>query len=922
MSFEKSLKNRILALIGALSFIMVLTLMLTRCGQVYDPFANSKNAAAREIVKVPVSFSSGATGLDLATALSDVYLSITGCSSGYTQSNFLFNGSTVNFYLNDTGCLLSICSFTYNSENYTTACSSFNTTVGALTTFTGTGGANPGGDTVYAYVGTQITGPITGSVSASFYILENDNFSNFNLPITTNVIQISNNTPSSAPYTVPAASTSSVQFGFKLLYPNPPPSTAVTVNYSVVGSAVAGTDYTAPSGSVTIPANASTATATVTLLTTNTQARETQSLGLLVAGSSGFQGSATYVGYGNPAVMITNTSTAIPAVGNPGLAYQGTPTTITPSTGTVTSWADASGSGLGVAFTASGSPTVNTGVNGINNLSAIQFSGSNYLRITSNRAAVNSATSYASKLISMVFQTSSDVTTRQILFNQGTTTDGINLYIYNGQLYANRWAASGSSNVASAYILPNSAYSASLYFSSTNTVLKLYISGVQVDQVTIPSTALARSNNTNSVGIGGGAGGGAKFENNTTTTAVQGFQGEIAEILYFNNPVYTDVQIRGVHGYLDAKYALTYPAVTISAANANMGENDSFAKGFLITRSIPTSSPLTVYYTTSGTAIAGTHYTVLPGSVTIPAYNSSVYTYLSPINNGTIGDTHTLTMTLANDAGNGTSPQTYIGAPNSASLNIVDYVAPTSATLISWLNAALGVTTAGGNVSTWTDQSGKAISATGASSHFPTSVTSSTPNYINFNGTSTANAQDFSLATSALLDSAASYTQKTFAFVFRTGTDVATRQIIYKQGSSTNGMNIVISGGNIYFTGYGTGWGTSPNSISAAVSASTIYEVIFEFDQVNGQLRGKMNRSVITPVTTGVGTLTGVATSTAIGANKLSSIRFFDNTTTSTANANFLVTNSRIYEVLLFNGILNSDEFSTLEKYLLNKYGL
>lgn len=903
--------------------IFLSSLALIRCGEFNSPF--DMKTTKSEMIEIPLSFVSGSSGLglDLATVLSNVKLKISGCTSGYSQTDFTFNGSSVSFYLNDTGCLLSLCSFTYNGENYPNPnppCGVFNTSVGSLTSFTGSGGANPGGDTVYAYVSKQITGAISPSTQVEFYILENQSFDNFNLPITNNVVQISN----SAPFSVTDATTS-LSYNFKLLYPNPPPSTTTSINYQMIGSAISGVDYTAPSGTISIPANSSSATLTVNLIN-NTNARETQDLGVMLASSSGLQGNATYYGFGSPTVMITNSDTSIAATGNPGLVYQGKPTSITTSGSNVTAWTDASGSGFGISFAATGTPTLNTGANGINSLNTIQFNGSNYL--SASNTNINSSTSgYTSKFISLVFKTASDISSRQVLYTQGNATSGLTIYIYNGRIYASTWSSSGSSINSSAYISASTAYSFSVNFNSTNDILDIYLLGSQVGRIAAPNP-IGRA--TNNVGIGGVASGGfAKFEDNTTTSSVTGFMGSIGEYLHYTSSttaVFSDTVVRGVHGYLDAKFALnappTLPSVSVSAPT-NSGENDRFLNGFLISRNVPSSSSLTVYYTVSGTAVAGTNYQALPGSITIPAYATGAYTGLTSINDSVIGSSKTLTLTIANDAVNGTSPLTYYGAPDSATTNIVDYVIPSSSTVVTWLNAALGVTTAGGNVTTWVDQSGNAINATSANSHRPTSVIATTPNYINFNGTSTANAQDFTLATNALLDSAASYTRKTFAIVFRTGSDVTTKQIIYKQGSTTNGMNIVIGSGNLYFTGYGSsGWGTNPNSISTTVTANTIYDCIFEYDQPNGQLRGMVNGVAITASSSGVGTLTGTASSTSIGGITNSGIKFWDTTTSTTTNSNYLLGNSRLYELIIYNSILNSNDFTTLKTYLKNKYGV
>ena len=80
-----------------------------------------------------------------------------------------------------------------------------------------------------------------------------------------------------------------------------------------------------------------------------------------------------------------------------------------------------------------------------------------------------------------------------------------------------------------------------------------------------------------------------------------------------------------------------------------------------------TNAPLQVAYTLSGTAVAGTHYTALPGTVTIPAGKSSANVNVAAIKN--VAATNSLTLALA--GGN------YIlGDPASATMSVTTVRAP------------------------------------------------------------------------------------------------------------------------------------------------------------------------------------------------------------------------------------------------------
>jgi hypothetical protein len=66
------------------------------------------------------------------------------------------------------------------------------------------------------------------------------------------------------------------------------------------------------------------------------------------------------------------------------------------------------------------------------------------------------------------------------------------------------------------------------------------------------------------------------------------------------------------------------PAVTIGTTVSTANEFDGAQGAFMLTRTGDLGLPLQVPLTTTGTAIAGTHYLTLPGTVTIPAGQSAI----------------------------------------------------------------------------------------------------------------------------------------------------------------------------------------------------------------------------------------------------------------------------------------------------------
>lgn len=893
--------------LGTLVLILAACFLFMRCGK---QGASLSVGADGEMFEVPFNLGAEGGRLNLTTALSNVNLAVTGCASGYSPTNFTLSGSTVNFFRGDTGCLVKLCSFTYNGENYvnqTPPCGVFNTTVGSLTAFTGTGGANPGGDTVYAYVDQQISGPIGPGVSVQFYVLEADAVSTSNLTISSTVVVVENNSPSTAPYTV--AEGTSVSFKFRRLYPNPPPSTPLVVNYSLIGSAVAGVDYTAQSGTITIPANSSSAILTIPTLN-DSNARNTKSLGIRIEDSPGFQGSKDYISYGNPAVMITNTDTGYYNT-TPNFLLHFDPSSFV-GTGAITGWTHLSPTTIDVASIV-GTVTRYTGA--LNGFDGAVFDGNSYMKLNSDNNISKSTSTQ--KIVTVVFTTGADINSRQVIYEQGKSDGGLNIYIYNGQIYAGTWPAASGSLPASVStpITANTSYVYTLKFDSSTGINSSYLNGSLVGSV---SGAVSISGKDVAAGIGGVVSGGStKFEDGSTTTSVTGFKGSISELFFYNAISLTDDQITGLHGLLQKKYNISFPSVSISAVTSSVSETSGLVKGFTISRAIPTADELTVYYAVSGTAVAGTNYVSTNGYVTIPAYNTSAFANITLLNDNVSGTNKTLTLTIINDATNDAAPSAYLGASGSATITIRDYA---SLDPICWLDAAVNVTKSrGSNVSLWGDQTENNISPTqSTSSKRPNLITTTTPPFIRF----TLSSGDYLAFNQSgapnypLLDGGPTFTQKTYAIVFTTGTNVTTKQVVYEQGEATNGMNIIIDSGKIYFAGVFSG---VSKSISTSIAASTKYLVIFEFDQPNGQLRGKVNGLIVTPLNYGSTVLTGVLQSTAIGASS-GALRFPDQSTNSTAGGSPF--GGDIYELIIFNTILDSAKYPELENYLSTKYSL
>lgn len=110
------------------------------------------------------------------------------------------------------------------------------------------------------------------------------------------------------------------------------------------------------------------------------------------------------------------------------------------------------------------------------------------------------------------------------------------------------------------------------------------------------------------------------------------------------------------------------PRVSVTASDASASETDRDPGLLLITRSGPTTGPLTVYYGVAGSALHGTDYQLLTGQIVIPAGASSVPVVITPYDDDLgEGDPETVTFNLT------TYNSAYqLGTAYSATVNIAD----------------------------------------------------------------------------------------------------------------------------------------------------------------------------------------------------------------------------------------------------------
>jgi len=93
----------------------------------------------------------------------------------------------------------------------------------------------------------------------------------------------------------------------------------------------------------------------------------------------------------------------------------------------------------------------------------------------------------------------------------------------------------------------------------------------------------------------------------------------------------------------------TVPTVTIAATTPSASEFGPIPGVFTLTRAGETVDPLTVYYTTGGTAVSGSDYNAIAGNVVIPSGTNSTVVTITPVPDALAEGDRTVTLSLNTD---------------------------------------------------------------------------------------------------------------------------------------------------------------------------------------------------------------------------------------------------------------------------------
>ncbi len=166
--------------------------------------------------------------------------------------------------------------------------------------------------------------------------------------------------------------------------------------------------------------------------------------------------------------------------------------------------------------------------------------------------------------------------------------------------------------------------------------------------------------------------------------------------------------------------------------------------------------------------------------------------------------------------------------------------------------------------------------------------------------------------------------EKSFAFVFRTGTNTSGFQVIFEQGGSTRGYQVSIDGGNIYASGYnntGSEWGSDRFKIMnlGAVQTNTTYRVIMVFDSNTGDgfIKSNLNGGAFVQLDE-VGSQQNHTAAIGIGAEQGGTVRPTTLALTNNSDANFF--RGSIGQIMQWNTALDDNQVRAVDSYLTERW--
>lgn len=417
----------------------------------------------------------------------------------------------------------------------------------------------------------------------------------------------------------------------------------LTVTYTVGGTAQPDTNYTALEGTVTIPADATTKTITVTPLEESQWQGPTTVILTLTANPSAY----SIVSPGNATVTIADND-------GPTVSIAATRPTV---------WEAEAGTGTG-QFTVTRTAHTDSQLRVTYDVTGSAAYGSDYVRL---QGWVDIPAGHASGYI--------EVSPQLDFVSDGDKTVVVTIT-------SSDWYKVGSPSSATVTILDSELPTVTV----AATIAKVMEKGSQKATFAVTRSVSSSREMIVNYTTGGTAISGTDYTPPMGTVTIGAYAtSAIVEVTPLSDGLYDGNQtlmliIAGGSSYNVGSPGTAsavivdqdVPTVTITASVPTV-EESAWARGeFLVTRSGITSSPLTVTYSVTGSAMNGEDYVYVANAVTIPQGSSSRAIAIEPLEDVFPDDAETVVITLVSN------PLLYtIGSPNSATVTIYESGTPT-----------------------------------------------------------------------------------------------------------------------------------------------------------------------------------------------------------------------------------------------------
>ena len=183
---------------------------------------------------------------------------------------------------------------------------------------------------------------------------------------------------------------------------------------------------------------------------------------------------------------------------------------------------------------------------------------------------LNTADSYNEKTFAVGFQTSSDITSSQVVFGQGTNDDGYSIMIQNGHLYGMGWTTTGSNPgtyvVDLGEISVNTVYTSVLVHDGEIGELRGYLDGSLIDITTGIGTVSGTSvYHVGNPSVGYSSDGTRLIDGTEVTGSGQYFNGFIGQVISWNVAL-NNSQAQNVDQYIDNHFGdNSFGTVTVNS---------------------------------------------------------------------------------------------------------------------------------------------------------------------------------------------------------------------------------------------------------------------------------------------------------------------------------------------------------------------